>query len=745
MGSWKKTTCVCCAQNCGLEVQVEENRIVKVRPDKDNPRSEGYVCRKGLKVAHYQHNADRLKHPLKRVGGDFQKISWDEAIDEIATKLRTIVDRNGPRAVAYMGGGGQACHFEAAYGVRFLRGLGSKYHYNALAQELTGIFWVIGRALGRQYQVLVPDEANTDMLVAVGWNGWMSHQMPQARRHLKRISEDPEKLLVVIDPRKSETAERADIHLALRPGTDALMTRAMISIILNEGWHNTEYIAQHVSGFEQIVPWFENFDAKAALEVCELDFEEVREVCRLFATRRWSMHPDLGVLMNRHSTLVSYLQIILMAICGRLGVSGGCVLTAGLMPLGSHSDERDPKTWRTVETDFPEIMGYFPPNAMPEEILGEKPNRLRAVIVSGSNPLRSYADTTAYEEAFKKLELLVTVEVAMSETARLSHYVLPARSAYEKWDAAFFSWNYPEIFFQMRQPVVEPEGDLLEESEIFLRLADSMGLIPEIPQSLYDAAKGNRMQYGMSLMQYAASQPNARDILPLVLAKTLGPELGSYNLAALWGLLQTAPSSFKENAARAGFDSGMMTGEQIFQAILDHPEGLWIGKCDTENGLGSVRTKDGKIDVLIPELAEWLQSIDAEREARDLEPNPEYPLILVAGRHYDYNANTIMRNPEWNEGKQGCTVLIHPMDAERAEIGDGQVVRISTDAGSEVVEAEVSDKARPGQVVIPHGFGLEYDGTKHGANVNRLAKNTHRDKLAGTPLHRYIPCRVESI
>lgn len=743
MGTWNKSSCVCCAQNCGLELQVENNRIVKVRPDKDNPRSAGYVCRKGLKVAHYQHNLDRIKHPLKRVGAGFEEIPWDRAIDEIASRLKGIVGQYGPKALAYMGGGGQACHFEAAFGVRLLRALGSKYHYNALGQELTGLFWVTGRTLGRQYQVMVPDEHDTDMLVAVGWNGWMSHQMPQARRHLKRIADDPEKLLVVIDPRKSETAERADMHLALRPGTDALMTRAMISIILQEGWHNTDYIAHHVSGFEEIRPWFEGLDAKAALNVCELEFEEVRDFCRLFATRKSSLHPDLGVLMNRHSTVVSYLQVILLTICGRIGAPGGNLLVGSLMPLGSHSDESDPKTWRTVQSGFPAIMGVFPPNVMPEEIVSDKADRLRAVIVSGSNPLRSYADTTAYERAFKELELLVTVEVAMSETATLSHYVLPARSAYEKWDASFFSWTYPEIFFQMRKPVVEPEGSPLEESEIFVRLADKLGLIPDIPETLYDAARRDRLEFGSKLMQYAASEPEARRVLPFVLAKTLGKELGSMNMAALWGLLQTAPKSFREHAARAGFTSGITMGEEIFKAILDHPAGLWIGKCDPRNGLEAVRTENGRINLYIPELADWVQSIDSQTEAQALEPNPGYPLILVGGRHFDYNANTIMRDPAWNEGKRACTVLIHRTDAEKSGIRDREMVRVVTEAGSEDIEAELSDRARPGQVVIPHGFGLVYDGQKYGANVNRLAKSSNRDRLAGTPLHKFIPCRVE--
>ena len=155
-------------------------------------RSEGYVCRKGMNIAYHQHHADRLKYPLKRVGDRFERISWDQAIDEIAGKLKGIVDQYGPRSFAYMGGGGQGCHFEAAFGVRLLRGLGSHYHYSALAQEFSGMFWVHGRMFGRQYFHGAPDVAETDLFLIFGWNGMQSHQIPQAPRHLQRIAKDPE-------------------------------------------------------------------------------------------------------------------------------------------------------------------------------------------------------------------------------------------------------------------------------------------------------------------------------------------------------------------------------------------------------------------------------------------------------------------------------------------------------------------------------------------------------------------------
>lgn len=745
MGAWKKTSCICCAQNCGLEVFIENNKITKVKPDKDNPRSEGYVCRKGLKVAHYQHHAGRLTHPIKKGAEGFQMVSWDQALDEIADKLKAIIDEHGPKSLAFMGGGGQGCHFEAAFAVRLLRGLGSHYHYSPLAQELTGFYWSNGRAFGKQYLMAIPDDLETDMLVCMGWNPWMSHQTPQARRLIKRLSEDTDKILAVIDPRLSETARRADIHLALKPGTDALFIKALIAIILENGWHRQGYIDQNVNGFDWVEDLVKGYDPREALKVCELDYDQAKEFAKLVATKKASFHTDLGILMNRHSTVVSHLMNVLMAICGNFGVRGGNVFPGYLMPMGAHSDERDQRTWRTVETDFPAIMGTFPPNVMPEEILSDKPERLRAVIVSGANPLRSYADTTAYEKAFDKLDLLVNIDVAYCETTKPAHYALPAKSAYEKWDGTFFPWTYPEVYFQMRQPVVEAEGEQWEESKIHTELAQRLGVAPEAPIELIEAAKGDRMQFGMALMQYSQANPKVAKVMPFILAKTLGESLGSYNLAALWGLLQTAPGSFRKNAARLGIDTGMGMGEYLFKALMDNPQGMWVGEADTENNLSAVQTEDKKINLDVPELKDWIVSITPESEIEGLKPDPAYPLILNAGRHFDYNANTIMRDPAWNDGKNRCRLLMNPRDAEALGLKDGQKARITTEAGSEEAILEITESARQGQVILPHGFGLVFQGVKHGPNVNRLTKNTHRDKLAATPLHRYVRCRVEAL
>ena len=547
---------------------------------------------------------------------------------------------------------------------------------------------------------------------------------------------------MVVDPRKSETAAIADIHLAVRPGTDALLAKAMIALILHEGWEETDYIRQHVSGWDKISPWFENFDIEAALNVCELDYDQVREVCRLMTTRRWCLHPDLGIYMGRNSTLNSYFLNILGTVCGIFCVPGGNVVPGMIMPMGFHADERNPKIWRTVATHMPPAAaGSFPPNVMPEEILSDHPERLRAVLVSACNPLRSYADTQAFETAFKELDLLVVNDIVMSETARLAHYVLPCRTFYESWDGTFFPWTYPKVYFQMRGPVVEPEGAYLEAAQIFTVLADRLGLVPEIPDEIHRAVEGDRLAFGAKLMQWAASEPMAMKSMPFILAKTLGRLWNSAALPALWGMLMTAPEPFRKNAARAGFDPGMDQGDRIFQALMDHPQGLWVGEADPDDNMAAIRTPSGKIEVHIPELADETLKIDAASETLGLQLPAEFPMILNAGRHMDYNANTLMRNPEWNRGKRACTVAVHPDDAASLGLEDADQVQVETEAGRAVGELQVSRQVRKGTVLIPHGFGLNYQGRVYGINVNQLTKNTHRDPL-GTPLHRFVPCRL---
>lgn len=745
MGEWKKSSCVLCAQNCGLEMKVEHNRIVKVRGDKDNPRSRGYTCRKGLNIAHYVHNEDRVFYPLKKVGGSHERITWEQAISEIAEKVLVIRERHGPKALAYMGGGGTGGQMEAGIGLPVLRMLGSHYYYSALAQEFSNIFWVDGRVIGRQGLITWPDAHHSDTVVAWGWNGWMSNQEPRTRELIRELQADPERHLIVVDPRRSETAARADIHLALRPGSDTMLLKAMIRLVLDHGWEDRAFIKEHVNGWEELEPFFEGFPARRAVEeVCGLDFEQVVEATRLLAQTKSCIHEDLGIFMNRNSTINCYLLHILRAITGRFCVEGGHVTPAYFFPIGSNTDERNPKIWRTVKHNMFPVLGSFPPALLPDEILHDHPERIRALLVSACNPLRSYPDTLAYEKAFAALELSVSIEVAYSETARLCDYILPCRSYMETYDSPFFNYTYPDLFFQLRQPVLEPLGEECKEgAAIILELARAMGLVPELPQSLYEAGQSGITAYLGAVSAYLQDHPQHIRIMPLILVETLSGALDSTNLALIVGLLLRSSDEFKAAAVRAGYPNDFTMIETMFKDILAHPEGQYLVRYD-EDHFSMLATPDKKLALKIEELLPVLQQVSIESELEKLEMPQEYPLILHAGLHMDTVANTYMRNPAWNKTRRWDTMLVHEADAERLALADGEKALITTRASRAEIEVEISPLAAEGCVYIRHGGGLIYDGKKYGVNVNELVLSTDRDEMC-TPMHRRIPCRVEKI
>jgi anaerobic selenocysteine-containing dehydrogenase len=196
-----------------------------------------------------------------------------------------------------------------------------------------------------------------------------------------------------------------------------------------------------------------------------------------------------------------------------------------------------------------------------------------------------------------------------------------------------------------------------------------------------------------------------------------------------------------EEVTHAGYQVGPMTGEEIFRKILDTPGGVKIGVVNAENNFSLLKTPDKKIHIHFPEMESWVKEVTPAAEEAEF-VNKDYPMVLMAGNHMEMVANTIMRDPAWNEGRRPCTLRIHPDDAKELGIEDGDLTIIETEAGSATIEAEVTDSSHRGQVVIPHGFGLVHLGKVNGANVNRLAPAKHRDRLAATPLHRYIPCRV---
>lgn len=480
----EKTACILCSRNCGLVVDVTDGKFAKIRGDDDHPVSKGYLCQKAARLTYYQHHDDRLTHPLRREpDGSFVRVTWDEALDDIAQRLVALRERHGGDAFAFVGGGGQGNHVGGAYSRQLLAAMRSRYAYNALGQEKTGDFWLNGRLFGRQDCHTTEDIEHADYVLVIGANPYQAHGIPNARDTLRDLKKDPARTLVVVDPRRSETAKFADLHLQVRPGADAYLMSAMLAIMLRDGLFDRAFIAQRCTGFEFVERVLRDVPIAEYARRADVPLEDIERVAHGFATARAAcLRIDLGIQHTLHTTLNGYLEKLLFLLTGHFGKRGGNNLHSFLLPVIGHTDERAIRHGKPLKRTahhrmFP-IAGIYPPNILPDEIERAGEKRVRAAFVDSANPVVTYADTNAYERAFGKLELLVVIDVAMTETARLAHYVLPAASQFEKWEATGFNLEFPANAFHLRHPLLPPLGESLPEPEIYTRLLEKMGELP---------------------------------------------------------------------------------------------------------------------------------------------------------------------------------------------------------------------------------------------------------------------------
>ena len=752
---WQQTMCMLCGTNCGIEVQVEGRHIKRVRGDKAHPVSEGYLCQKAARIDYYQNHLRRVKQPLKRnAAGEFEPVSWDVAIQEIADKLVQLRDDHGGHSVAYYGGGGQGNHLPGAHAVALRAAIGTPYYYSALAQEKTGDFWVNGKLFGRQTCHVTEGIHESDYVILIGTNPWQSHGFPQARKVLREISKDPNRTLVVIDPRKTKTAQMADVHIPVRPGTDAFLMTAMLAVIAQEGLEDSAFLNAHTTGFDQLRDLLLDIDVSDYCERSGVDEAVARQVARDFAAADVACtRHDLGVEMSLHSTLNTYLEKLLFLITGNFGKAGANNLHTQFVPLIGHSREPEEGGKTSKVTGMKEISKIFPPNLLPLEIDSDHPERVRALICDSGNPMNSGADTLAYRKAFEKLELLVVIDVAMTESAEYAHYVLPASTQYEKWEAAFFTFSFPENYFYARRPVMQPDGDTLPEPEIYRRLLVAMGEIPDSFPELEKYARQHRAEpelgiFPVALQQTLLQNPQWNKYMPIILYSTLGRALpdGAASTAVVWGAAQFYAQRYRKQVRRAGYEGkGHMLAENMFNAILEHGTAVPISKHTYEETWELVRHKDGRVHLAVAEMLEEMRALEHENTKAD---NDGFPFILAAGERRDYNANQIVRNPEFRRNDHDGALRIHPDDAAEAGVVDGGQAWCESHTASIEVKVAFDPAQSRGFVSLPHGYGVEYpdlqteEMVQHGPRINLLTSSLHCDPIAKTPYHKYVPVRV---
>jgi anaerobic selenocysteine-containing dehydrogenase len=467
-----------------------------------------------------------------------------------------------------------------------------------------------------------------------------------------------------------------------------------------------------------------------------------------------SIYEDLGIQMAPHSTLNSYLEKLVVLLTGNFGIPGGMNLHSHFVALlggGSNQRQGDPEP-RTPVTGHRLVTGLVPCNVIPDEILGDHPDRFRAMLIESGNPVHSLADSQRMREALQALELVVVIDVALTETARQADYVLPAASQYEKWECTFFNLEFPHNVYHLRRPVFEPLAGTLPEYEIHRRLCRALGAYTDADVApLRAAAELGRAAFADAFLTVGFEQPKLAKLAAVLLYEALGPTLTTPDgvpaagAAAVWGLAQRCALGYADSIRRAGItEAGAASlGDALFDAILAAPNGLTFTVDDYDETMRRLQTSDKKVSLAIPVLLQEFDTLADQSPAT----TDEYPFVLAAGERRSSTANTIQRDPAWRKKDSQGALRVSLEDATRIGLSDGDRARITTKRGSAVAVVEVTDTLLSGHITLPNGFGLGPGGSSDAVGVapNELTSSEDRDWFAGTPHHKHVRARLEKI
>jgi anaerobic selenocysteine-containing dehydrogenase len=576
----------------------------------------------------------------------------------------------------------------------------------------------------------------------------VAHGFPNARDHLNQIRKDPQRKLIVVDPRRTETAQQADLHLAVRPGADAFLLGAILATLVRRNAVDHAFLAEHTVGYDEVRTALMRIPVEQWAEAADVPMVDIeRCVDMILAAKAMTVRVELGIQQGINSTLNSYLEKLLIMLTGSFGRKGTNQVHSWLIPLWGNS-----RGQVFAPTGDEVIGGLLPPNSFPRAVLSDHPDRVRAVLVDSSNPANTVADTAEAERALAALDLLVVVDVAMTETARLAQYVLPASSQFEKTEFTLFSLEFPTNYFHVRAAVLPPLPGTLSEPEIYTRLTRALGLLPgdNVLAPLRQAAGRSRAEFAKAFGAFMSENPAAAPLAALVLYHTLGTTLpdGVAAAAPIWPAAQMAARRMSQ-AVRRAIGAGpevpdAALGDKLFDTIAGARQGAAFTKHEYEDVWSLVEHPDHKVRLAIPAMLEWLGRLDASQ----LLSTGDYPFSLAAGQRRMYNANQIFRDPAWRRSDPDGALLVNPADLAALGAGDGDWVAVQSPRARIVVRSQADNTVKRGQLALPHGYGQAYptaDGGRltNGPRVNLLTSGDHRDPIAGTPYHKNVPVRLE--
>ena len=670
------TDCTLCYHSCGTKVTIKDGKAVKVEGLESHPLNKGKLCPKGEVALDNVYHPDRLKYPMKRVNGGWERISWDQALTEIAGKLLKLKDEFGPSVLGVFSGSigvenlemvGLTQRFKAAFGSpNFFSVESICYRMRIRTRQIT-----FGKypteELDSQLYILWghnPDESDFPLKLAIEEN-------------LKRGAK-----IVVIDPKRIPLADRADMYLKIRPGTDGAMALAMIHVIINEKLYDEDFINKYTYGFDKLVPHIQRYTPEWAEKITWVPAEEIRKLARLFArTKGAGIYQGTNTQdQTANGTQNSRAFSVLQVITGNINNPGGWVISPRLK-LGNVGMEVEGEPLGTDQYPlFYEVWGRKSPYGVVTCVPENVPEKIKAFFVIGGNPILSMPDSNAFRAAFKRLELLVVHDLFMTETGELAHYVLPACSHLEKWGVAYtYNVCHCMPYLMLRKKAIEPLHESWSEWKLLTELSKKLGMGNQFPWKSEEE----------------------------LIAFELGP-----------------------------------TGLTLKQLLEDKPEGAYYQQKQygMEAGLFSTPTK--KIEI----YSEALERVGFDPLPTYLEPRrsplsspellKEYPLILSTGNRDLYYTHGQFRGiKDLKEKNPEPKAEIGPRTASRYGIKEADEMVIETDRGVVRMKAHVDNRVAEGVVLVPHGWPRE-------ANANLLTDTECREPIMGYPDMKSLLCSI---
>lgn len=673
--------CNLCEAICGLEIKLQGDEIISIRGDKNDPLSKGHICPKAIALKDIYYDKDRLKQPIRRTDDGWEVISWEEAYDEVVTNLKDIQAKHGNNSVGiYLGNPNVHNYGSLLFGPNFIRSLKTQNRFSATSADQLPHHFVGRQMFGHYFMLPVCDVDRTDYMLILGANPLVSNgslmTAPGFDKRMKAIQKRGK--VVVIDPRRSETAKKADEHLFIKPGTDVLFLWAMVYTIFENNWVDFGHLKDHVKNFDIVETLVQDYAPELIAPITGIEASTIRRIAKEFVeAERAVCYGRMGVSTQEFGGLCIWLVNLINILTNNFDKEGGAMFTSPAMDIIANGRKGKMNRWKSRVRKLPEMFGELPVATLMEEITTEGEGQIKAMITTAGNPVLSAPNGKGIDKAFEQLDYMVSIDIYLNETTKHANIILPPTTGLEisHYDVSFHALAVQNTA-KFSTPCFEKTPEQRHDYEIY-----------------------NELTLRMSAGAFRAPYNTPEEMVDMAL------KYGPYG----------------------------KTGLSVKQ-LKTNPSGIDLGALQSQLP-NRLFTEDKKIDLapgeLIADLKRVQRFIQTAKEGQS-------QLVLIGRRQLRSNNSWMHNSYRLVKGGDRCTLLIHPNDAQQAGIVHHQQVQVQSRVGSISIKAEISDEMMEGVVSIPHGWGHNQEGVqmevaqKHaGVSINDLTDELFIDELTG--------------